>query len=264
MQILANALPGFRALRAPVLAGYFWLLFAWLIVKPDVHDRPAGNMAAALYDLGTDVGHVGLVLSVSVAAYLVGAVSTTASSGLVTAWTACLGALWLALPEGFDRLALPPRSVRRTERPEVTRLRERVTASSIDAGPAGHDPRLVDEGNALFRQIDRELDLPATLLVGSQPELYAEVDRLRSEGEVRVAVVPPLSGLALLATVTVSTAWLIAILTIGLLLDQGARRISESQDLIADAIERGSVESLATKRYAAWIDQLPERTASGR
>lgn len=58
MQILASALPGFRDLRAPVIAGYGWLLFGWLLVQPDLNQRPQNPLGAALYDLGHELGRI--------------------------------------------------------------------------------------------------------------------------------------------------------------------------------------------------------------
>jgi hypothetical protein len=39
MQILASALPGFRDLRAPLTAGYLWLILLWIWLKPDLASR---------------------------------------------------------------------------------------------------------------------------------------------------------------------------------------------------------------------------------
>jgi hypothetical protein len=82
VQILANALPGFRDLRAPVIAGYMWLIFVWLLVDPNLSHRPSSTLGGALYDLGNRVGHVGIAVAVSVAAYLIGTVSQVATSML--------------------------------------------------------------------------------------------------------------------------------------------------------------------------------------
>jgi hypothetical protein len=51
MQILSSALPGFRDLRGPVIAGYMWLVFVWLLVEPDLDNRPENQLGGSLYDL---------------------------------------------------------------------------------------------------------------------------------------------------------------------------------------------------------------------
>src|SRR3954451_13308783 len=43
MQVLANALPGVRELRGPLVAGYLWLLFIWMLLTPDLDHRPSSS-----------------------------------------------------------------------------------------------------------------------------------------------------------------------------------------------------------------------------
>src|SRR5687768_14032142 len=86
MQILANALPGFRDLRSPVIAGYLWLLVGWVLVSPDINSRPENAVAASLYDLADRLGKIGTAVAVSVAAYLVGSVSQELTNGFPRLW----------------------------------------------------------------------------------------------------------------------------------------------------------------------------------
>jgi hypothetical protein len=50
------------------------------------------------------------------------------------------------------------------------------------------------------RGLELELNMPATLLLGkdADPQLFAEADRLKSERDLRLAVVPPLTASAIL------------------------------------------------------------------
>jgi len=68
VQILANALPGFRDLRAPLTAGYIWLLFAWLWASPDP-DQMTTGFGGSLHDLSQRAGPIWTGLAVGVAAY---------------------------------------------------------------------------------------------------------------------------------------------------------------------------------------------------
>jgi hypothetical protein len=264
VQILANALPGFRDLRAPVIAGYLWLAFGWLAVRPDLFHRPADHIGAALFDLGHRIGHIGIAIGVSVAAYLIGAVSQGVSTVVGAAWRLLLQNLWLVLPRGIDsRLAIPP--------PEYTS----VAPSQISGIAANADfradlqevePDLREDVNGYLRdslqsrqgaadyEASRELTLPATVLVGKEPELFAEVDRLRAEGDLRFGVVPPLAALSILLATQASGWWWLAILPIMVLLDQGVRRHLDSRKLIADAIARGLVKSSAVEEFTRWVN----------
>jgi hypothetical protein len=60
VQFLISALPGFRDLRPPLVAGYLWLVFLWILFKPDIHKRPANEVASAVYDLAKEAVPSGL------------------------------------------------------------------------------------------------------------------------------------------------------------------------------------------------------------
>jgi hypothetical protein len=82
--LLSNLLPGFRELRAPLAAGYIWLLALYLAIEPHVPDaEDADGLYATLLHLRDEASSVGLAVAVGFAAYLVGSLSEGA-----------LGALW--------------------------------------------------------------------------------------------------------------------------------------------------------------------------
>ena len=58
MQILASIVPGIRDLRAPLIAGYMWLLFAWLVAQPEVPLRTSGRLGSVV-ELGHTIGFAG-------------------------------------------------------------------------------------------------------------------------------------------------------------------------------------------------------------
>lgn len=111
-------------------------------------------------------------------------------------------------------------------------------------------------------ELEQEVNLPATLLVGEKPQLFAEVDRLRAEGELRLAVVPPLYALCILLAVEQSAYWLIAVVPIVLLLLQGIQREADSRKIIADSIAHGEVPSSSLSKFRAWIEALPDAIES--
>jgi hypothetical protein len=285
VQILANALPGFRDLRAPIIAGYMWLFFAWLIVQPDVHHRPAGGVGAAAYDLANDMGRVGLVVAVSVAAYLVGAVSESASEGLVWLWRhfATLRASQreigrvlppddtplprVVLPKGDT--ALPPVDPMKPgidpALQQIASLFERARGVLEDGGPLPREyappdealERLLARAHEAAADGQRELELPATLLVADQPMLFAEVDRLRAEGDLRITVSLPLLALStVLAATTSSGWWAFGAVGAAVLFLLGVRRIGQSRRVIADAMQMGLVKSPSLQRYRGEIEQV--------
>lgn len=281
MQILANALPGFRDLRSPLIAGYSWLLFAWLVVAPDLSHTPQNRLGAALFNLGHHIGHIGLGVAISVVAYLVGSASQVASETLRATWISVAALLWEALPAGPDRIfALP--NVRNPAVETITAQIDRAVLAMGQLRAAGLPPRHDDLPQESFersvaeaREKDqseletrveraraearRELTLPATLLVGKDPTLYAEVDRLSAEGELRLSAIAPLLAILTLGASESSLLWLLGLPLLVTLLDQGVRKDVASRALIANAIARNVVESDSAKRFVAWVDSLEEK-----
>jgi hypothetical protein len=267
MQILSNALPGFRDLRGPIIAGYMWLFASWLIVRPDLDTKPSSQIGGALWDLRHHVGHIGVAIAVSVAAYLIGSISHEISRALRSGWN-----------EVAEKVA--PRAIQFAETRLANRqilddlLRSREISREFlrTHSTAEQAEQLLGELDVRFRQASaeaqRELSLPATVLVGEkgQEQLFAEVDRLRAEGELRVAVVPPLLALLIVLATMQSRFWLLGIPPIAVLFVQGVRRETDSRKLIADAVDSGLVESGASTKYTAWVDGLQaklERSSSG-
>jgi len=174
VQILANALPGFRDLRGPVIAGYLWLVFAWLIVEPDVHHRPSGGVGATAWDLADDVGRFGVAVGVSVAAYLIGSLSLGAVEYLI---------------EHFGDFPDLPGSKSVAERARYTTSSFEallVEAEDVVRGgalPSESTPDGLMEslrGRRARRRSRRwrSCACPPRCMVSDQPLLYAEVDRL--------------------------------------------------------------------------------------
>jgi hypothetical protein len=66
--------------RAPTIAGYMWLIFAWLVVDPQLPlAMHSSGIAHALAELSATTGTVAMAAAVSVVAYLIGAISTVAT-----------------------------------------------------------------------------------------------------------------------------------------------------------------------------------------
>jgi hypothetical protein len=75
--MLGNVLPGVRELRAPLAAGYLWVVTFWLILGDELPtaSEPKPLPFDRLYRLEPIVSSVGLAVVASVAAYLVGSVA---------------------------------------------------------------------------------------------------------------------------------------------------------------------------------------------
>jgi hypothetical protein len=82
--MLTSLLPGLRELRAPLAAGYIWLLAGWIAFESRVADRDdATEVLRSLYRLDDALSGVGLFAAATFVAYLVGSLSTTLFSRLL-------------------------------------------------------------------------------------------------------------------------------------------------------------------------------------
>jgi hypothetical protein len=249
-------------------------------VRPDTSHRPTQNLAGTLYDLAHDVGPIPVGIAVSVVAYLLGSVSQTLSKVIARhlpddrpSWIPGRSQTMHEIA-GFDEHAS-----RRLEFLQTLQLGPGAIhlANSIETGlnaiethTDGFSKRdteiryqlldeLVDRARSAGIEIERELSLPATLLVGDRPELFAEVDRLQSEGELRLAVAPPVTAILVLCAVQASSMWLVAFGPVLILFGQGIRRRQDARRIIADAMRIGSVQSSAATRFDEWVEYVPQR-----
>ncbi|MGB2695704.1 MAG: hypothetical protein WBD55_11045 [Dehalococcoidia bacterium] len=251
MPLLSEILPGIRHVRATLVSGYLWLLFGWLVLQPDLRRRPDDALAAAAYDLAGYFGVFGVGIAASLAAFLSGAIALPLSAGLGIGWD------WLyfrwygnVVFEGFERT--------------LSDVYHRALASASELKPTlseqVHQDLLSEieaRSNAAFEDVERELDLPPTLLVGDHQALFSEVDRRKSDGEFRMALVPPLVALIALLAVSDNVAWFCLLFALLPLQWPGASMVRESRQLIADAMDYGQIESPSVRKFAAWVDDLP-------
>jgi hypothetical protein len=270
MQLLASALPGFRDLRAPLTAGYLWLLLLWIWLRPDLAIRPSNEIAGAVYDLGKAVGPIWVGLGVSLAAYLIGSVSQSLSPALEEAisrvWRASfvpllrLGPKIKWLPMQFTTLPQLPTAKYWDQAVEVTAKLNIPEGADSDAEQQAYkdaEALIRYESDVASDQLDRDISLPATLLLGQQPQLFTEADRLKAESQFRLAVVPPLTAITIAASLSQSPWWLVGLLPVFILLWQGNTRNREYRVLMYGAIERGIVKSDAFDRFRMLAGEEP-------
>lgn len=82
--MLASLLPGLRDVRAPLAAGYLWLVACWLTLEPSVPERSeAHGVVASLYRADDVLSVVGLGIVLAFAAYLLGSLSASTLSPLL-------------------------------------------------------------------------------------------------------------------------------------------------------------------------------------
>lgn len=243
MNLLANVLPGFRDVRTPLITGYLYLVWLWLMVdrKAVLPSDAPNTLQERIIDLSQQVDRVVVFGALSVVAYLLGSLMVMLSSSLLHAAIGSgLGPRrsfelhrWLenrvnalvrdgaTIEEVFTRHAFPRDVLERLE-PVRTAASERD--QGFDDDLAMTEPE--DSGNftAVWTQNDLELqasgmsevlaeelersefDALATNLQMVEARIWNDYDRLRAESELRIALVIPTASICV--TAVVFTNWI--------------------------------------------------------
>lgn len=233
---LTNVLPGFRQLRAPLAAGYLWLLFIYLVGDLNEADATSG-LTKQITDLGEALSPVGVAVAISFAAYLVGSLSNWIGRGVTR-----VPAL-VADPRGAPQPRLSARGFGALE----DLLAPRVASGEI---------RSLDEGRRLARDVLAELDLIKTRLLGRDPELHAEIDRLHAEADFRFALLLPLTAVSMVGVLEIpveAVGQFIIIMGVLLVVEvfafQALDVLQQANDKLLDALFLERVESPALERW---------------
>ena len=160
-------------------------------------------------------------------------------------------------PEVLDEVEQLAGDVREIISPALARARAFVQANEEAFSERETAIRFSERLISLLRDVRRELDLTATLLVADQPLLFAEVDRVRAEAELRLAVVPPLIAVAVVLGATWSWWFALGIPVSIVLGGDGLAKQQEGRSLIRDAIVREKASSNAVRQFESWLDASP-------
>lgn len=214
MTVLSALLPGVRAVRAPLAAGFILFLSIWLAVEPSVPRRSgdATGIWASLVRLDTVASGAVVVAMVSFAAYVAGSLFLIVSTSVV--------------PDRVSRVLMTVgRDMTAMEGGPLHRL-----LPSVDEAGAFHAH--ISERVAIETDDDRTITGPATLrvisslayldwpylslsVVGTQPHLYAEIDRFESEADFRAALIGPIVALACVVAFRLDALWYSALVLLG-------------------------------------------------
>lgn len=253
--MLATLLPGVREVRAPLVAGYLWLLAFWIFLEPHFHAHPQHT---ELYDslarLGDLMSPVGIAIVVSVAAYLTGALVEGVLQPLRRRFM---------YSKFVSRRMLRYRRLRpwRPGRPSDVGLllsNQAVMDAERRLMDVRLDPRDLLGSDATFElqaAIEGEWSLIATRLMGESPELFAAYDRLKAEAELRFAVTMSLPLVLAAASFRSSAWWLLGLVLLIPLLIDGVARARQGDDVLADALLIGTVEAPSVERMRRRVDE---------
>jgi hypothetical protein len=256
--VLASLLPGLRDLRAPLAAGYVWLGVVWVAWgrnQTGLAEEP--GLAGDVYRLGKSAGPLATAAALSFVAYLIGILAIAVGAMVIQ------GGAWIFLTSPIARLESWPFV------PAERRAALRATAQTRTPFVQDRAERLIwdryrglgkDELSRWSVRLAEDLRLVPFRLIGKEPELYGEYDRLRSEAEFRLAVSGPLLVLITLLASSFSLWWAFALPMPIFLLYTGVQQQRAADDVLFDAIRAGRVESPVLTALDA---QMEAREARG-
>ncbi|MCI4063673.1 hypothetical protein MRQ36_14190 [Micromonospora sp. R77] len=251
MGLLTSLLPGLRDLRAPLASGLLWLGVLVAIFAPHsdriLRDTPEGAAIKELLASGSGTATVPLLVSV---AFLIGSAANTLSQ--LTA--RLIGSVGLDLLAKLEKLSLSRFRFKKGAAWLPIRLFANLVTARKSLQPISLTARqlIVDAVQNIFGRskapgsvsliypIDSVLDslsYSAAHLAVAAPTLYQEYDRLRSESEFRVAVVPPMLTLAILLPLEHSP-YIILFTAVGccVLLAQAVQQVRAANNILANAV----------------------------
>lgn len=256
--MLASLLPGFRHIRSALTAGYMWVFATWLI---GVHlwPNPVGReviLGQPIIDLLAILGPAGSLVALSVLCLIVGEFT----AGLMQSMFFRLSNKYMQelttenihdAPHGWLRV-FQPMSFRAISR--VYSMAQRVQAKRlVDAiadSPLNDSSPLAPDEVAI--QALREILFLSPRLIIAKPELYAEYDRIKAEGEFRDAILVPLPILTIGIFLWVNVALWVKVLTFVLvviidvyLFLQARRQFATAHSIVAHSVADGTISCAA-------------------
>jgi hypothetical protein len=274
-QFLTNLLPGLRDLRAPLAAGYLWLVSLWLLVADRLPEKTEATGAlAAMFKLADALGPVSTVIAASFAAYVLGAISETLLEYIINRVRVTIveqrGGSYAGNPtrgmsySGYLRLREVVQSQVEHETMRIADMGD--FAEFVDRYEMKYDRSIAVEGS-LHDTLDRLTDVFADdvrtglhliedRLMGKNPELYGVIDRLDAESEFRMAIAPPLAVLVSILAVELSWLFLVALLGVVILFASGLQRGTKASAKLVDALVNESLEAPALEALRKDVDEV--------
>lgn len=286
--MFASLLPGLRHIRAPLAAGFVWLLGGWLLLADHVPAKQdATGGLETLIALGERLNPVALGAVAAFSAYVVGAIAAEIL-GPVTRDLSMIYQTFRGNPPS-ERTGAVPRdpgilftqsaevSIKAVASERVGEVRRRLQEAQIKPSAiinATHEfadeedhqifymehPDSWMQGDFLTEQAQTrslsEFDLLTTRLMSTDPGLFAEIDRRRAEAELRYQLVPAVLFLDAALAITWTPWVLLALPVAGLLFIQGVRSAEKAGDMVADAVLIGQVTPPAIERVTRIADEL--------
>jgi hypothetical protein len=272
MGFLTSLLPGIRDLRTPMSCGLLWLGVLILAFATKAHSIVAeGKQTTALLHFAKSWPSSLLIPLTLAAAYLVGAILSPVTVWVITtAGDLLFPRLWTILRSDESRTSLRRRVAARLKALVGAYTAVDTTARSLIVGAVNRTlGRAGAPGAACLAYpydfVFESIRYTAPYLAVTAPVLHQDYDRLRSEVELRLSIVPPLLLGATLSPLN-GKVWLVAAVSIGciILLGQAVLQKRASINVLANAAYVDQVPIPSVKAVADQLEELqPKPTSDG-
>ncbi|MFF9581653.1 hypothetical protein [Streptomyces achromogenes] len=269
--MLANLLPGIREIRAPLAAGYIWMITLWIgLFEYIPKKRGAQGVWKSIYELSSTVGMTATLAAASFVAYLIGCLLEIRARSIVhwfrfSEWhwrviqeilgNPLIGQLddprmlrWTETREtrrgaaGLDSLILPNESYTAVRRPVWGSRASHSALIDLAIHIRSVGGKMVDLNSAMGRFGD-ELDQLSIRLQAGNIDLYGTYDRTVAEADLRVNV--GFSASALVSTIAAKSTFAVLLLIpcAWLLIMRGQQKAREANDVLIQAVVSGELQS---------------------
>jgi hypothetical protein len=269
--MLANLLPGIREIRAPLAAGYIWVIALWITFFDYIPKRDeAQGVWKSLYQLSATVGTAATLAAVSFAAYLIGSLLEIRARSIVH-WFRFTEWWWILRQKILKRSAgsqlSDPRMLQWTETPATIRGPADPHAPLAFAeswtgvrrpewGSRASRSALIDlavhirhiggrkvDLHSVMGRFGGELDQLAIRLQARNIDLYGTYDRATAEADLRVNVGLSSSILVSAVAANGSPSVFLLVPCAWLLIMRGQQKAREANDVLIQAVVSGELES---------------------
>jgi hypothetical protein len=267
MTILSSIVPGVRELRTPLTSGLLWL--AVIVVFGVTHHIiliPPSGVEIELRHLSSIFAAVLFVPAILTGALLLGNVMTALTDPLL-----CILGRWArdSILHLFDSILnsgrVSPRGYIRRQKNRFASRTRTVSNSARGLVMEANSRALAKVGvpgsAAMMFPLDEvinSLSFTAPQLSQTAETQYQEYDRVRSEVQFRLAIVPPIIALAAVLPTSGKPWVLIAAVVAGLiLLLQAVGQERQSMDIVANALYLGYVTVPMVQSISEYLSGLP-------
>ncbi|MGV9405874.1 hypothetical protein [Streptomyces sp. NPDC003667] len=269
--MLANLLPGIREIRAPLAAGYIWVVALWIAFFDYIPKRSeAQGVWKSAYQLSATVGTPATLAAVSFTAYLIGSLLEIRARSIVH-WFRLIEWWWI-IRQKITKRSLgsqlnDPRMLQWAETPATIRgpADPHAPLSFVESWTGVRRPewgsrasrsalidlavhirhiggRGVDLHSAMGR-FGSELDQLAIRLQVRNADLYGTYDRATAEADLRVNVGLSSSALVIAVAVNSSPSVFLLLPCTWLLIMRGQQKARDANDVLIQAVVSGELES---------------------